>query len=263
MVVQCLLTISTMSAKKIPLWVILFWLLVWQLASMYIGYSILCPSPLLTLSRLWDLVQQSTFWLAIGSTLGRISFGFISATITAVVVAVFAHLSSKFVQLISPLILFFKSVPVASFTILILIWFSSSNLAVIIAFIMVMPLVYVNTYTAIENLDSNLNEMAELFQLTTYTKIRYVIIPQIVPYFRSACILGLGMSFKAGIAAEIIGLPKNSIGEQLYFAKLYLNTPNVFAWTIAIIAICYFYEKLFTFLIEFLCKRLEKVSLPL
>ncbi len=248
-----------MVTKKIPLWVIAFWLVVWQIMSMVVGYSILCPSPWLTLTKLWALLWQTSFWLSIATTLGRISIGFVAATITGVVVAVFGHLSLKFQQLITPVILVFKSVPVASFTILILIWFSSSNLAVIIAFIMVMPLVYLNTLTAIEQLDPNLNEMATLFALTPYIRVRYVLLPQIIPYFRSACLIGLGMSFKAGIAAEIIGLPKNSIGEQLYASKLYLDTPNVFAWTVAIIALSFVYEKFFAKAIDCLCNRLEKV----
>lgn len=226
---------------------------------MVVGYSILCPSPWLTLTKLWGLVGQASFWLSIATTLGRISTGFLTATATAVVVAVLSHLSKPVGQLLSPLILVFKSVPVASFTILILIWFSSSYLAIIIAFIMVMPLVYSNVLTAIEHLDPDLNQMATLFNLTAYTKIRYVLLPQIIPYFRSACLVGLGMSFKAGIAAELIGLPKNSIGEQLYAAKLYLDTPSVFAWTVAIVILCFWYEKLFATAITWLCNRLEKV----
>ena len=64
-------------------------------------------------------------------------------------------------------------------------------------------------------------------------------------YFRSACAIAIGMCFKAGIAAEIIGIPKGSIGEKLYNAKIYLETPDLFAWTFVIIAVSVLFEKIF------------------
>lgn len=251
-----------MAPKKIPLWVIGFWLLVWQIASMVVGYSILCPSPWLTATKLVTLLGQSTFYLSIATTLGRITLGFVLALVVSVVLAVVSHRWRWVEQLLSPVVLIFKSVPVASFTILILIWFSSSSLAVTIAFIMVLPLVYTNTLTAIAQLDPQLNEMAQVFNLPTYTKVRYVLLPQIIPYFRSACLVGLGMSFKAGVAAEVIGLPNHSIGEQLYAAKLYLDTPSVFAWTVAIVVCSHWYERLFAKGLDALCTHLEQGRWP-
>ncbi|WP_409968944.1 ABC transporter permease subunit [Bengtsoniella intestinalis] len=243
--------------KRLPLWVVVFWLALWQVMSMVVGYDILLPSPLLTLQKLWVLLQQSVFYLSIASTLGHITLGFISAICVSVVLAVASHRWLWFCQLVTPVILVAKSVPVASFIILILIWFSSSTLSVTIAFIMVLPIVYTNVLTAIGQLDPDLEEMASMFALTTYAKVRYVRLPQIMPYFRSATLVGLGLSFKAGIAAEIIGLPKNSIGEQLYSAKLYIDTPNVFAWTVAIVVVSYWYETLFAKGLDALCAQLE------
>ena len=64
------------------------------------------------------------------------------------------------------------------------------------------------------------------------------------PSFVTACSVGLGFCFKSGIAAEVIGLPANSIGGELYKAKLYLMTPELFAWTIVIVAASVLFEKL-------------------
>ena len=44
------------------------------------------------------------------------------------------------------------------------------------------------------------------------------------------------------MAAEVIGVPSGSIGEKLYNAKIYLNTPDLFAWTIVI---SFVFEKCF------------------
>ena len=73
----------------------------------------------------------------------------------------------------------------------------------------------------------------------------FIFFLMVLPYFLSACRLSLGMCWKAGVAAEVIGVPSGSIGEKLYNAKIYLNTPDLFAWTIVIIVISFVFEKCF------------------
>ena len=73
---------------------------------------------------------------------------------------------------------------------------------------------------------------------------------QVMPYATTACKLGLGLCWKAGIAAEVIGIPTGSIGEKLYKAKVYLETPDLFAWTIVIIAVSVGFEKIFMFILK-------------
>lgn len=53
------------------------------------------------------------------------------------------------------------------------------------------------------------------------------------------------MSWKSGVAAEVIGIPSHSIGENLYMAKIYLDTSGLFAWTLVIILVSSLFEKLF------------------
>ena len=49
-----------------------------------------------------------------------------------------------------------------------------------------------------------------------------------------------------------------SIGERLYEAKVYLNTPDLFAWTVVIVLVSLVFEKLFLFLLDRLVARLER-----
>ena len=78
-------------------------------------------------------------------------------------------------------------------------------------------------------------------------KLQFIYLSQVMPYAVTACKLGLGLCWKAGIAAEVIGIPTGSIGEKLYKAKVYLETPDLFAWTIVIIAVSVGFEKIFMF----------------
>ena len=98
--------------------------------------------------------------------------------------------------------------------------------------------------------DRQLLEMADSFGAGPGKKIKFVYLSQVMPYAVTACKLGLGLCWKAGIAAEVIGIPTGSIGEKLYKAKVYLETPDLFAWTLVIIFISVTFEKIFLFLME-------------
>ena len=100
---------------------------------------------------------------------------------------------------------------------------------------MVFPILYTNTRNGLRELDTALLEMTDVFQVPRPVRLRWVILPQLYPYIRTGCSLSLGLCWKAGTAAEVIGIPNRSIGEHLYQAKIYLDTPGLFAWTAAIV----------------------------
>ncbi|WP_227846585.1 ABC transporter permease subunit [Clostridioides sp. ZZV15-6598] len=251
--------ISTTLKKisKAHILAIIFWLIVWQISSMIIGQEILLVSPFSSLKRLFELSMKFEFWQSILFSFIKITTGFILAFIIGIISAIIASNKKNFRILIEPLILTIQSIPVASFIILSLIWISSKNLSIFISFLMVLPVVYRNILDGINSISRELNDMAKVFKVSRIKKIRYIYLSEVAPYLRAACSVSLGLCWKSGIAAEIIGMPANSIGENLYKAKVYLNTPDLFAWTIVIIIISICFQKGFLSLIDYLLKRLE------
>ncbi|MBQ8800366.1 MAG: ATP-binding cassette domain-containing protein [Lachnospiraceae bacterium] len=254
--------------KAIP-WIkgavaVAFWLLVWQLLVIVLdkksgvpGGNILVASPLETVKTLVVLVRTTDFWKAVGHSFFKIASGFFLAVAAGGLCAVLASLSGVVRALLNPVLRLIKAVPVASFIILALFWLSSSkNLSVLISFLMVLPVIYTNVLQGIESTDRELLEMASVFRISAGKRIRYIYIPAVLPYFVSACSVGLGFCFKSGIAAEIIGLPQNSIGERLYDAKLYLLTEELFAWTAVIVLVSVIFEKTVMLLVKALVKAL-------
>lgn len=241
-----------------------FWLAVWQLAVMWLdkrsglpGGNILVASPLETVRTLCALVQTAAFWKTVGCSFVRLATGFFLAVTAGILCAAAASVSRLLRTLLTPLLRLVKAVPVASFIILALFWLSSSkNLSVLISFLMVLPVIYTNVLQGIESTDKELLEMAEVFRIPYGKRIRYIFIPAVLPYFVSACSVGLGFCFKSGIAAEIIGLPDNSIGERLYEAKLYLLTDELFAWTAVIVLVSVIFERVVMFFVKALAKGL-------
>ena len=224
---------------------VFFWITIWQFASMYLGQEILLASPVSVVRKLFELIFTGNFWQSVGFSFVRIVTGFLLAMFLGIFLAVLAYWSKTVEILIAPVIAVVKSTPVASFIILCLIWIPSRNLSVFISFLMVLPVIYTNILEGIRQTDSKILEMAKVFQVNPGKKIRYIYVSQVLPYFLSACRLSLGMCWKAGVAAEVIGVPSGSIGEKLYNAKIYLNTPDLFAWTIVIIVISFVFEKCF------------------
>ncbi|HAF86176.1 MAG TPA: nitrate ABC transporter permease [Sphaerochaeta sp.] len=251
---------STSSANRrgpIRVWSVLFWLGIWQLVAMTLGQDILLVSPTAVILHLFEQVQVSSFWRSIGYSFSRIAGGFLLATLMGVLFAIFSYRFHWVEELLAPPIQMIKATPVASFVILTLVWISPQNLSVFISFLMVLPLMYTNVLMGIRSTDEKLLEMAQVFRVPTYRRIRYIYLSQVLPYFRSACSVALGLSWKAGIAAEVIGLPQGSIGEQLYQAKIYLDTPDMFAWTLVIIIMSVWFEKVFLVLLDRVMLKME------
>ena len=97
--------------------------------------------------------------------------------------------------------------------------------------------------------------MAKVFRVPLTRQLRGIYLPAVLPHFRSAASLGLGLCWKAGIAAEVIGLPAGTVGEALYNAKVYYETADLFAWTVVIVAMSVVVEKLFLRLVDAAAER--------
>ena len=239
------------SAKRLrSVMIILFWLVLWQAAAWMIHNNILLVGPAEVLLALASLFWEGSFWLSLAASFTKISLGFLGAFFLGILVGAAAFVFPFLQDVLQPVIAFLKSVPVASFVILALIWAGSENLSVLIAFLVVFPILYVNTIAGLSSTDQKLLEMAQVFSITGWRKIRCLYWPALLPYLTSACRTALGMSWKSGVAAEVIGVPDNTIGEGLYMSKIYLDTPGLFAWTLVIILVSGLFEHLFLFLLS-------------
>lgn len=224
----------------------LFWLAVWQAAAVLLP-KLLFAGPVPTVRSLLSLLRNSEFWFSIAHSLGKIASGFLLAFSTGCLLAIACRRMPVLRMLLGPLIQVMKSLPVACFIVVALIWVRSEWISVLTAFFVVFPAVYINLGEGLQQTDQGMLEMAQLFHLTPAKRLRAVWLPACLPYLLSACRVSVGMALKAGVAGEIIGLPRWSIGEQLYLSKLYLNTADLFAWSLVIILLSLALERLLVF----------------
>ena len=250
----------TDARPHIRLWAVLFWLLIWQLGAMameavYPHGGILLASPLESLARLGQLAVTGAFWKTIGWSSVRILGGFLGACALAVLLAALSARYRRVRELLAPVVAAIKAVPVVSFIILALVWLDANSLPLFIAALMVFPPVYLQVLSAISHTDPQLLEMARIFRVPLRRQLWGIYLPAVLPQFRAAVSLALGLCWKSGVAAEVIGLPAGSIGEQLYAAKVYILTPDLFAWTAVIIAVSVVFEKLFLAGVDHLVRK--------
>ena len=214
------------NLKKFLKWtaVSLLWLAVWQLSAAAVGQELLIPYPKAVLLTLLELGSTAEFWRAVLYSMLRI-------TAVGTVGAVLSARFQVFKAVFSPLLHLIRAVPVASFIILALVWIKSAYLAVFISFLMVLPLVWTAVQSGIESIDPKYLEMARTFGISPAKILFEIKIPLIMPSFAASATSALGFAWKSGVAAEVICRPTNSLGKLLQDAKLYLETPRVFAVT--------------------------------
>ena len=228
-----------MKKIKIPLWLkktlgALVWVALWGVLSLIVNQELLVPTPARAMEVLWALVCTPEFWLAAALSMLRILCGFALAAVVGTLGGILSDRCKPFDWLFSPLLHLIRSVPVASFIILALVWIKTPRLPVFIAFLMVLPLFWSNVRTGMEHTDQGLLEMGKVLGLSRRKIWKTIRLPALKPYFRSACVTGLGFAWKSGVAAEVICRPDASLGDLLQSAKLQLETPTVFALTIVI-----------------------------
>lgn len=232
---------------------------VWQFACFKTGNEILLPSPERVFAVLLEEVQKERFRFIILSSGTRICKGFLAAFLAGFVLASLTFFIRPLKDLVKPFLAVLKAIPVASFVVMLLIWTGSGNLAVWISFLVVFPVIYENTLSGYENADPMLEEEARVYQVRLYYKWFYVYRPALSDYLLNAIKVASGMAWKSGVAAELIGTPLNSLGEQLYLSKITIDTAAVFAWTLVIIILGSIFEAVLAAVCRLL--RLQKRSL--
>lgn len=223
--------------------VLTFWILIWGICAALVGKDVLLPSPFAVFRRMGTLIVQKSFWISVLFSLGRVLIGYLMGCFFGILFAVLCFQFPPIDVLFSPVFSVIRSVPVASFIILALVWIGRSLVPPFISFLMVLPIIYGNVKEGLGNADQKLWEVAQVYRFRLTETYRYLYFPAALPYFQSAAYTALGMAWKSGIAAEVLCSLTLSIGGQIYASKLYLETDALMAWTITVILISIWIEK--------------------
>ncbi|WP_215904625.1 ABC transporter permease [Parasphaerochaeta coccoides] len=221
----------------------IFWILVWYAAYRLTGQDILVASPSRVAGRLWFLAGTSSFWLTVLVSFLHVAEGLVTGCVAGIVLAVLTWRCRLCDIVVRPAIGIIKAAPVTSFIILALFWLGRESVAPLITMLMVLPIVWGNVTEGLGTLDRNLMVMARTYRFGRGKTLRFVIVPSLMPYFIAALSSAIGFAWKAGIAAELLANDGRAVGGRINQAKIYLETEDLFAWTIVVIVLSIILEK--------------------
>ena len=221
-----------------------FWLAVWWLLALIVGKELLIPSPPLVVRTLLELVVTGAFWRYTALTLLRITLGLLLGIVLGILTALLTNRLSLLHALLAPAVRVVRATPVASFIILVLLWVANGRVPVVISALVVLPVIWESTAAGLRSVNRDLLEFARAYRLTRWDTWRRIVIPSMLPQLAAAVCTAIGLAWKSGVAAEVLCLPKAAVGTQVYFSKLYLDTPALFAWTLMVVALSLTVERI-------------------
>lgn len=247
---------NTNSSKK-NLLIVVLWIAIWQVLSSIIKQEVLLPSPIHVLFSLLQLVKETSYYRDIFNSLYHVLYGYFLALIFSCFLSLLSARNQGIKSIVSPLFTFIKSTPVASFILLAFLLFGSQGLSSFICFLMSLPIMYTNLLEGLTSIPKTMLDAAKVYNMSSKDQFRYIYLPNAIPFFLSGCSVSLGLAWKSGIAAEVIGIARYSLGERLYNAKLFLDTSQLFAVTITIILLSWLSEKVILFFMHKACSLLK------
>lgn len=221
---------------------IILWFTIWSAAAKIIDRKLFLPGPILVFTSLLKLASTESYWLSIFNSMVNILTGYAMAILLGTILAAISYRFRAIMEFIYLPLRIIRTIPVASFIILALLWVSSDKLSMLISFLMVLPIIYEYTLNGLSSIDCGLLEMAYLSRMPITKKLLRIYLPGLLSHLTAALSTGIGLAWKSGVAAEVIGISRNSIGNHLNQSKIYLETPELFAWTITIIIISMLFE---------------------
>jgi len=234
--------------------ILIFWILIWELCSLFVNQILFLPSPFVVFKVLMSLIGDAYFWKSVFYSMARVILGLFLSIVIGIIIGIVAGLNKFIEELLNPLIICIKATPIMSIIILALVWFKSDYVSVFTTILTCFPIIYTNVLQGIKSVDIKLIQMANIYKVKKKYIIKDIYLPSIKHYIVSGILMCLGLGFKVSVSSEVLSTPKYSIGLNLLNSKSMLETAELFAWTIVVILLSYIFETVFKKYI----KRMDK-----
>lgn len=227
-----------------------FWLAVWVFAAALVAQPLILPGPGAVVVALLRLVCDANTWAILVGSGARILGGLALAAICCGVLAGVSVRSRTFARLVAPALSFVKATPVACVVVLLLIWLGSARVSIAAVFLMALPGVYFSLVEGLAQVDKPLEQMFRLHGVRGWRLFCAHTWREVLPFVLSCARAVIGMSWKAGVAAELIGMAAGTVGERIYQAKLLIETADLLAWTVLVVAASWACERVLVWLLR-------------
>lgn len=233
-----------MKTKRIiPLIISFFFIIaLWEFIAWQVNVPAIFPSFKDLVKETVLLFATKSFYPAVGATLLRGLIGITLAFLLAFLFGTLATFSFFWKTFFEPIIVILRSVPIISFILLALLWFSPNQLPMFIAVITVFPIIYQSVQTALSHTDIRLVEMAKVFGKTPVKRFMTIYLPSSRKAILDGISTAVGFGWRAIIMGEALSQPLHGIGSGMKAAQAYIQVPKLLAWTLVAIGVSYFFE---------------------
>ena len=227
-----------------------FWLAAWMLVAALVAQPLILPGPGAVVMALLRLVCDGGTWAILAGSGARILGGLALAAVCGGVLAGVSARSRAFARLVAPALSFVKATPVACVVVLLLIWLGSARVSIAAVFLMALPGVYFSLAEGLAQVDKPLEQMFRLHGVRGWRLFCAHTWREVLPFVLSCARAVIGMGWKAGVAAELIGMAVGTVGERIYQAKLLIETADLLAWTVLVVAASWACERALVWLLR-------------
>ena len=227
-----------------------FWLAMWVLVAGLVAQPLILPGPGTVVVALLRLVCDVGTWAILVGSGVRILGGLALAAVCGGVLAGISSRSRAFARLVAPALSFVKATPVACVVVLLLIWLGSARVSIAAVFLMALPGVYFSLVEGLAQANKPLEQMFRLHGVRGWRLFCAHTWREVLPFVLSCARAVIGMSWKAGVAAELIGMAAGTVGERIYQAKLLIETADLLAWTVLVVAASWACERVLVWLLR-------------
>ncbi len=227
-----------------------FWLAVWVLVAGLVAQPLILPGPGAVVVSLLRLACDGGTWAILVGSGARILGGLALAAVCGGVLAGASVRSRTFARLVAPALSFVKATPVACVVVLLLIWLGSARVSIAAVFLMALPGVYFSLVEGLAQVDKPLEQMLRLHGVRGWRLFCAHTWREVLPFVLSCAKAVIGMSWKAGVAAELIGMATGTVGERIYQAKLLIETADLLAWTVLVVTASWACERVLVWLLR-------------
>ena len=227
-----------------------FWLAAWMLVAALVAQPLILPGPGAVVVALLHLVCDGGTWAILAGSGARILGGLALAAVCGGVLAGVSSRSRAFARLVAPALSFVKATPVACVVVLLLIWLGSARVSIAAVFLMALPGVYFSLAEGLTQVNKPLEQMFRLHGVRGWRLFCALTWREVLPFVLSCARAVIGMGWKAGVAAELIGMAVGTVGERIYQAKLLIETADLLAWTVLVVAASWACERALVWLLQ-------------
>jgi NitT/TauT family transport system permease protein len=221
------------------------------IAAWFVGARIagprLFPDPQTVAVAILHEAQSGALWFNLAWTLWRViaSFAIAMAIGTAAGLAMGRYRLAD--RLGDPWLVVLLNLPALVIIVLAYVWAGLTEPAAIAAVALnKVPIATVTVREGARSLDAGLDEMAQVFRMGPWLRMRHVVLPQLAPYLAAAARSGLSLVWKIVLIVELLGRP-NGVGFEIGVAFQLFDVTKILAYALAFIAVMLVIE---TFLVQ-------------